>query len=202
MAFPPGPAIFHSMYTLNTGTEMVRDSRAHYAPGAPDPERYPGEMVIRDLRRVRADWEVPIILARYAAIRAWLIGTEPTDAGLADHARLTAHAYLDAVPEWPEGPIIRRLLAPDAPSHSPWELLGEIAIAAEAAGHVDGALAARQAAGAAAGRADRLDVAASVAAEIAALLNRLGEVRKARQWARASRWLARVARTPPTPSSS
>jgi hypothetical protein len=157
------------MYTINALTGTVRDPEAHYGAGDPGRERYPAEIVLRDLRRARGDREVPLILARYAAVRAWLLSTAASDPALAAHARLTAGAHLDAAPQdWPERPLLRCLLDPAHDVTAPWDLLVEIATAAEAAGHTAGALAARQAAAAAAVRARRHDAAAAIAAEMAA----------------------------------
>lgn len=180
------------MEHFNDSTAKVRSPRARYGASPPEPDRYPAELVLRDLRRVGADAEVPLVLARYAVLRAWLLSTAASDSGLVEHARLTADAHLDASPaDWPEAALLRRLMA--SPGEEPWELLVEIAVAAEAAGHVDGALAARQAAWAAAASTNRFDVAAVAAADTAALLRRRGDERGARGWVAAARWLARAA---------
>jgi hypothetical protein len=168
------------MYTFRIATSKVSDPRARYGARAPEPEEFPAEIVLRDLRRARDDDEVPVILARYAAFRAWLLGTAASDSALVGHARVTAAAHLDAAPqEWPEGPLFRQLLDPPASGPTSWDLLIGIAGAAERAGHVDGALAARLGAWAEAVRVGRLDVAATLAASVAALLGRRGGAEQA-----------------------
>jgi hypothetical protein len=202
MALPAASADLFPMYAFNAfdPARMVHHPRPRYGARPPEPERFPAELVLRDLGRAHGDAEVPLILARYAAMRAWLLNGDPAEVSLLAHARVTAAAYLDASPEqWPERPLLRRLLEAES-CPEPWGLLAQVGGAAEAAGHLDGALAAHQAACAAAVRSQRLDIAAALAGDIAALLSRRGEARGARRWDRVSRRLAREAALPATPT--
>jgi hypothetical protein len=195
------------MYTIHASNGTVRDGRPPYAARTDEPERYPAERVLRDLSRARQAREVPAILARYAALRAWLLAAgppDPAERALARHARLTASAHLDAASgPWAEGSLLQELIEPELAPGAGWALLGKIATAAERAGHFHGALAARQSAWAGAVRAHRLDAAAVMARDIAALLGRHGLDRSARRWERTARGLERSAETrgapdPPT----
>jgi hypothetical protein len=150
MAFRSGAADLWPMYSFNASNRTVRDLRATYPDRAPDPERFPAELVLRDLCRSLPDGAVPLIVARYAALRAWLLRGAAPEPAFREQARAAATAHLDAADrDWTEGRLLRRLLEPGRPGDpgaEPWELLAQVASAAEAAGHLDGALAARTAA--------------------------------------------------------
>lgn len=127
------------MYTSLAATG-VRDLRARYGeqPGAP--EAFTAEAVLEDLRHA-SDADLPLVLARYAAVRAWALRGEGSDA--AEHAVSAAEAHLAAAdPAWPEGPLLRRLLGDGRAG----PLLEEAAARAAARGHEAGARALRSAA--------------------------------------------------------
>lgn len=179
------PADLSAMYTSNRFDGEVRDPRAHYGPGPMEPEAYPAELVLRDLRSAANPDRAVLVLARYAVLRAWLLGAEtPVSPELRDHARAAAAAHLAATPsEWPERPLLESLLETDSAERAT-TLLIEAAEAAEKAGHIDGALGARTTAWLASVRAFRLGSGAEVAAGIAAFLRRRGGSVDAAEWDR------------------
>lgn len=138
------------MYIHNRYTTAVRDGASHYGHGPIPAEEHPGAGVLRDLRHA-ADPEIPLILARYTALRAWsllghAVGSTPSDReAVADHAVSAAMAHLDATADgWPEAHLLRDALAhPDA--KEALRLLASAAGAAAALGHVHGARALREA---------------------------------------------------------
>lgn len=203
MAFARGPTDLWDMYTFNRPNRGVRDPRAHYGPGAIEPERFPAELALRDLRGAEDPDATVRILARYAVLRAWLLATAAdTPPELLDHARITAAAHLAAAPdEWREGTLLHALLQPDQAERAS-ELLLEAAEAAEAAGHVDSALAARTAAWTAAIRRLWLDRAAELATGIAGFLRRCGGRLEAESWDRIAQHLAGIAPGLSPPSES
>lgn len=192
-----------AMYPLNRLDHTVRDARAHYSAGAPAPEQFPAELVLRDLGGAEGEIEAPLILARYAALRAWMLVGGQSEPELLRHALAAAHAHLAAAPEdWPERALLARLLdrghaTGDAPA-----LLLDVAVAAEEAGHIDSALAARTAAWTDAIRGLRLASAAELATGVASFLRRQGAAQTAADWERAAARLARAAGGWPPPSPS
>lgn len=191
------------MYTFNDSNRHVRDPRAHYRAGPPEPERFPAEIVLRDLRgAVRAD-AAPLILTRYAVLRAWVLARADEHPGLVEHARATAAGHLDAAPpDWSEGSLLRRLLENEERVEGACELLAAVADAAEAAGHIDGAYAAHMAAWTAAVRSIHLATASGIATGIAAFLRRSGAAAAADEWDRAAERLGQAASDWPPPSTS
>jgi hypothetical protein len=206
------------MYSIHDATRAVRDRGARYEGRFPEPERFPAELVLRDLRDARTPDDVSRVIARYAALRAWSLG----DAGCAlpflEHARAAAEAHLQAAaPDWPERLLLRRLIQsmptpagavpPEGAAHDDdpadcesWGLLSSVAVEAESTGHMESALAARRAAWSAAVHRRRAAPAAELAGEVARLLERRGLDGEAVRWDRVAEWLARRARRSP-PSS-
>jgi hypothetical protein len=207
MALAPRPADLWDMFRLNPSNREVREARSHYGPGSPEPERFPAELVLRDLGAAHGEAAAPLILARYAVLRAWhLSGTSP-ESHFLDHAQAAALAHLAAIPAtWPEGTLLRRLMDgvmdPRMARGEAAALLLSIAAAAEEAGHIDSALAARTTAWTAELRGWRLAGAADVAAGIATFLRRQGAARRAEEWDGVAARLVRVSGgwLPPSPS--
>jgi uncharacterized membrane protein YedE/YeeE len=198
MALAATVADLWAMYRLNPSDRNVREGRAYYSAGSPAPEQFPAELVLRDLGGVHGETAAPLILARYAVLRAWLLAGARTGPALLDHARAAALAHLTVTPEtWLERPLLQRLLehVPDGATHGGDDaaLLLEIAAAAEGAGHIDSALAARTAAWSGEVRGLRLGSASELAAGIAAFLRRQGAAARAKDWERAADRLARAA---------
>jgi hypothetical protein len=123
---------------------MIRDGGAGYTPGPVPSETYPAEGVLDDM--VGADPDaIPLILARYAALRAWILEREGAPTALVRHARSAARAHLAATPaEWPERVPLETLLRRRSGGAS--AALLEAAKRARSAGHAAGARALRQAA--------------------------------------------------------
>jgi hypothetical protein len=190
------------MYTFNPNYPEVREGQTHYPAGGPDPEEYPAEMVLRDLSAHGTPEAAPLILARYAALRAWLLGMEGSPPEMLDHARAAARAHLDAAPDgWAEGGLLRRLVEFPAGAEEPCRLLVQVAGTAEAEGHIDSALAAWSGACAAALRLRRFDLAAGLALQAAEFLRRRGARDRAASWERAAHRLAQAGDgTPPSES--
>jgi hypothetical protein len=203
MAFVGDPTDLVAMYRFNRLNREVRDPRAHYGPGAIEPEGFPAELVLRDLRGAGDPDATVRILARYAALRAWLLAASADTAPeLLDHARACAAAHLSAPQEdWPEGALLHALIQPDQAERAA-ELLLETADAAETAGHIDSALAARTAAWTATIRSLRLDRASELATGIAAFLRRCGGRLDAESWDRIAGHLAEIAPGLSPPSES
>lgn len=202
MAIRAGPGDLQSMYTSNADNPKVRDRRSRYVDHDPDRERYPAELVLRDLRTRSTEETAPLIVARYTALRAWLMGTAGPQPAFLEHARQAAAAHLDSAPvDWPEGALLRRLVRPGGCEDEASTLLAEVAGAAESLGHLDGALAAWSAAFNEALRTGRFDLAAGLARRTAGFLRRCGAPERAASWERASLRLARAGGSAP-PSES
>lgn len=182
-ARPPGN--LQDMYT--TTAPRVRDQPAAYGPHEVGAEPYPAATVLKDLARAPAD-HVPRILARYAALRCWLLRDQAADPGLVRHAARTARAYLAVVDGEAEKEPLERLLGPEPELAAPWDA----AAAAGAAGHIEGAFALLRAGYMAARRRSEVRWAARLAGAIAELLEREG-MDGGDLWARRARRLERWA---------
>lgn len=179
------PGNLQDMYT--TAAPRVRDQPAAYGPHEVGAEPYPAATALKDLVGARAD-DVPRILARYAALRCWLLRGQAADPALVRHAARTARAYLAALDDPAASEPLERLLAPEPGLDAPWAA----ATAAEAAGHTEGAFALLRAGYLAARRRSEVRWAARLAGAIAALLEREG-MDGADLWARRARRLERWA---------
>lgn len=150
------------MYTLKRYTMRVRAAGSRYGEPAVPEESFTCAGVLRDLSDA-PDHDVPLILARYAALRAWVLRCrpwdtrEPEDPVVVEHALSAARAHLAATAAaWPEARVLEVALAratragcdpggdPDVAGQL--ALLEEAARAADVLGHVHGARALRQAA--------------------------------------------------------
>ena len=155
------------MYTPTV--PRIRDRQAPYGPHEIDDEAFPAARVLDDLTRC-ADAHVPAILARYAALRSWLLRDAGAAPELTDHADLNAGAYLAATKDGPERRLLSRLAEPEPPLDS----VRAAALAARASGHREGAYALLRAGYLAARRRGELPWAARFAAAIADLLEAEG----------------------------
>lgn len=173
------------MYT--TPAPRVRDEPRAYGPHEVEGDAFPAAMVLQDLA-LAPERDVPRILARYAALRCWLLRDLPVAGSLVSHAETTARAYLSAVPEWPERAPLERLLEPEP------ELAAarDAGLAAAGGGHAEGAYAIFRAGYLAARRRSELRWAARLAEEIASLLRAEGHDGAA-LWARRANRLRRYA---------
>lgn len=135
------------------GTRLpIRESAPPY--GTPDePDRFPADEVLADLERATgADAAVRIarILARYAALRHWLLRVGNAPAAVTGHAGRAARAYLAAALDpstgcgrtrtdgvWAEGALLLRML--DSRPDRAGAVLAAAAAEAAAAGDDRGA---------------------------------------------------------------
>ncbi len=141
------------MYNLKRYTMRIRDPGPRYGEPAVPEEPFAESTVLRDLAGA-TDSEIPRILARYAAIRAWSMATAPVGTfaeEATDHALSAARAHLgdrcDAGAE--EAALLEGALEAAARPRRTAEggglaLLEAAARAAEAAGHIHGARALRE----------------------------------------------------------
>jgi hypothetical protein len=118
----------------------VRERGGRYGEQPIPSERFPAEGVLEDLRHA-PEHDLPLIVARYAALRAWMLARG--DEAVAGHAVAAADTHLDAIgPDWTEGSWLRHLVdgstAVRALEHAAREAAGR--------GHVAGARSLRQAA--------------------------------------------------------
>ena len=153
------------MYT--TSTPRVRDQPAAYGPHEVEGDEFPAARVLLDLTHA-SDADVPRILARYAALRSWLLRQDGADPTLVSHAAHTARAYLQAVEDWPGTETLARLADPE-PALDWARRAAEIA---EEGGHVEGAYALLRAAYTVARQRCDMPSAARSATAIADLLDR------------------------------
>jgi uncharacterized membrane protein YedE/YeeE len=206
MALAAPAADLWVMYRLNPSNGGVRQARAYYSARSPEPEQFPAELVLRDLGGAHGEAAAPLILARYAVLRAWLLAGAGSGPEFLAHAHAAALAHLAVLPEGcPERALLRRLLdgvLDNAVGGEAPALLLDIAAAAEGAGHIDSALAAQTAAWAREVRGLRLAAAGELAAGIAAFLRRQGASVRAEEWETSARRLIRAAAgwLPPSPS--
>lgn len=151
------------MYT--TDAPRVRDEPAAYGPHEVDDDPFPAARVLDDLTDA-TDEDVPRILARYAALRSWQLRAAAAEPELVRHAAGTARGYLAATGDWPERPLLLRMVDEDP------EPAVVLAAAAEAsdAGCPEGAYALLHTGYLAARRGRDLNEAAGMAAAIAGLL--------------------------------
>lgn len=163
----PGRTDFEGMYT--PAVPRVRDEPAAYGPHEVDDDEFPAARVLEDLARC-SDQEIPRVLARYAALRSWLLREEDADPILVGHAAQTARAYLAAVEDWPEAEPLAHL-AEAEPALGP---LHVAAAAAREAGHAESAYALLHAGYMGARRRGDLPWAARLAGALADLLTAEG----------------------------
>lgn len=161
-----------------TAAPCVRDDTPPYGPHEVDADEFPAAAVLEDLARA-PDEDVPGILARYAALRSWLLREAGADPVLVRHAAEAAALYLAAVPDGPEAAALRGL----AHRRPGLDGVRDAARAAEAAGHTEGACALYRAGYMTARRRGELAWAGHLAAALAELLGREG-MDGAALWAR------------------
>lgn len=139
------------MYTYRRHAISVRSGTASYG-GIPTPsEDFPGAGALQDLTSAPAP-EIPMILARYAVLRAWALASErkrESDPAVASHAVSAALAHLAATADdWDEKELLRGALTARLRSRSErpssLDLLLTAAAAAESIGHRHGGRALRE----------------------------------------------------------
>ena len=153
------------MYGFRGTSSAVRESPPPYDP-RDDPHRFPADAVLADLEHAGgadAPARITRILARYAALRHWVLRAGNAPAAVTDHALGSARAYLAAASlghasacesgnareAWSEGALLLRILqsSPDRAG----AMLAAAAVEARAAGDEHGAGALRASAREAAG---------------------------------------------------
>lgn len=132
------------MYTHRRYTISVRDLPGRYGDGVVSPEDFPGAGALRDLTDA-PESEVPLILARYAALRAWELGWHEAGGPVSTHALHAALEHLSATcGGWAERELLEEALNAGSPRES-LRLLEAAADAAAALGHRHGARSLREA---------------------------------------------------------
>ena len=125
----------------------VRETPPPYGRRADDP-RFPADDVLLDLATVGpgpdAARHTALILARYAALRCWLLRTGGAPSALTSHAVAAARAHLDAAERCPETGLLLELV--EAGLSRAGGLLALAAEEAGRAGHAVGAAALAEAA--------------------------------------------------------
>ena len=170
MAFPGPPPDLPTMYGYRRTSDSVHEPSPRYGHGADGADdRFPADEVLLDLALAEgADRDVRIarIVARYAALRHWLLRLYDAPPTLLSHAAGAARAHLSATtpgagpaPDredadggapvgsepWPEGEMLRKLEGSPVGTAAGW--LAAAALEADVAGDVAGADALRRAAG-------------------------------------------------------
>lgn len=147
--------IFHTMYRFRGTSSPIREAAPRYGART-DPDRFPADEVLADLARAVGD-DAPVritrILARYAALRHWLLRAAGAPAPVTGHADRAARAYLAASLEpgsaaggdgWAEGTLLLGVL--DSHPERASGVLAAAAVEARAVGDEGGASALRDAA--------------------------------------------------------
>lgn len=140
-----------AMYPIRRTDGWVHEPAPAYGSW-PDGDRYPADDVLEDLAAVGhgdAALRTARILARYAALREWLLRLHGAVPALTRHAATAARAHLDMAGSptgeaWEEGVLLRRL-GSAGPAEAPG-LLALAATEAARAGATAGAAALRGAA--------------------------------------------------------
>lgn len=136
------------MYTQRQYTSSVRDPAGRYDGGATPSEDFPGAGVLRDLSDASTP-DIPLILARYAALRAWSLGPHHAGDPVARHALSAAREHLAATAataaDWSEKVLLEQALD-DPDGGRALRCLEAAADAAASLGHRHGAHALREAA--------------------------------------------------------
>lgn len=200
MALPRARPDLWGVYTNHRFHRLVRAPAAHYGDPAPREESFPAEAVLRDL--ATADTAAaPIIAARYAALRFWLLrgtGEAPT---LVEHAREAAREQLAAGGDPSRTSALQALVESPEPLRKAVVLLEQAAGQAERARQPHGAGALRESGFRMAVLHLDFTLASRIAADIGSRLRRAGDRDAATRWERAAESLAarRNALRPPSP---
>lgn len=133
------------MYTHRQYTIGVRDDAPRYGERPVPDEEFAGAGVLHDLTDAEAS-EMPLILARYATLRAWVMRADGERGPVAAHALIAAREYLlatDTEGDRTEAEILGTALAAGTTARA-LDLLTAAADAAASRGHDHGARAIRQ----------------------------------------------------------
>lgn len=136
------------MYGYRGTRRSVRESTSPYGGRTPQ-ARFPADDVLVDLATIAAEdgdegARLARILARYAALRAWLLRVEKSPLSLTRHADAAARLHLEATGGWAEGALLLELLEADLPRSA--GLLALSGAEARSVGDLAGAEALRDAA--------------------------------------------------------
>ena len=113
MALPPGsPDLAAMPYGFRRSGRPLRENAPSYGSFS-DPDRFAGDTVLADLQGAEDPLRVSRIIARYAALRSWLLAAEGMPRRLTRHAADAARAHLEAVAPWAEGALLLELLDAD-----------------------------------------------------------------------------------------
>lgn len=133
------------MHRYRPNPRSVREEAALYGDLRDD--RFPADEVLDDLAsapEAEGALRLARILARYAALRYWLLRTRQAPPAVLRHAERAARAHLAAVGPWEEGSLLLDLV--DADLDRAGGLLARAAAEAGGQGDRAGATALRQAA--------------------------------------------------------
>lgn len=140
------------MYSHKRYPTRIRAPASHYGDLPLPAQGQPGAEALRDLAMAPTT-EIPLILARYAAVRAWALCHDRArhTGDAADHAAVESHALSAAIEQleatdggWPELKMLRAALAGASATRTA-RFMESAAAAAEALGHLHGARALREA---------------------------------------------------------
>lgn len=135
------------MYIHRQYTRSVRDGAPPYGEAAVPSEEFPGAGALQDLATA-AESEVPLVLARYAALRAWALLRAGERTDVVRHAMTAALEHLAAIGDaWPEKGLLREALLREARLRETLpslDLLRQAAARADSLGHRHGARSLRE----------------------------------------------------------
>lgn len=138
------------MYSHRRYLTSVRSGKSHYGDHPLPADSQPANGALRDLATA-PEAEIPLIVARFAALRAWTLchGSGPRGYGargaVESHALSAAVEQVEAtVGEWPELALLRQALGRPGATRTV-RLMEAAATAAAALGHVHGARALQEA---------------------------------------------------------
>lgn len=137
------------MYSHRRYLTSVRSRKSHYGDRPFPADSPPAEGALRDLATAPTP-EIPLIIARYAALRAWTLchggrAGDKTRGAVESHALTAAIEQLESTSgDWPDLALLRKALARPGATRSARDM-DAAAAAADALGHVHGARALREA---------------------------------------------------------
>lgn len=150
IAFPTGPTNLGVMYSHRRYLTSVRSRKSRYGERPFPADTPPAEGALLDLATAPTP-EIPLIIARYAALRAWTLCHDSGSRAERGRDAVESHALSAAVEQlestsgdWAELELLRKALARPGATRTA-RVMDAAAAAAAAMGHVHGARALREA---------------------------------------------------------